>query len=248
MESPKRFEPGDIVYYIHYGKYGSVVVYYGTIEEQFQNCVTVNMLQPRETRTVEGVRFDLWKPDHKERKLPKGWTYDTILIEYGKTEDREKIHKALMKTHASDKDAIRKLIDKGYIVKRNTSYYANLSTFIGKGVWYPIKEFKPYDPMPSTVSLWINEVYDTYDEALKEAESYKAERYRIASLSDEEYALELIDRDIDRWAELYSIPSEKSEKCRQLLHGMDDVKDVETRIFNNCLQWKYTSKKRWNDI
>ena len=38
------------------------------------------------------------------------------------------------------------------------------------------------------------------------------------------------------------------QQYREWLLNMSNVEDIETRIFNGNVQWKYWTKKRWNYI
>ena len=54
---------------------------YGRVDEQFSDAVCIDLLEPKETRYIDGVPIDEFKDNQKYRKLPKGWTYNTKLYD-----------------------------------------------------------------------------------------------------------------------------------------------------------------------
>ena len=240
-----RFKNGDIVYW-HDSHDRYCRIKYGMVDTQFSDAVCIDLLDWRETRTIEGIRFDLWNPDFKPRKLPKKWTYDTQLFTLGKTDDYNIIDNIFRTLDIRNKDAIRKYYDDGYIVKKTLQHYAYPIAIIEKGTWYLNKKFKTYTP--TTISLEPHMVYDTYEEAEIEMHAYDAERDRIANLSDEEWSIEQITHHIDLWVELYHIPPEEEQRCRRFFAGLDNVEDVETRVSGGTLQWKRCKNKKWMSV
>ena len=67
-------------------------------------------------------------------------------------------------------------------------------------------------------------------------------------MSDLEWSIEQIDKDIDRWAAIYDISTEEKAKFRERIMCIDKLENVETRLFGGMVQWKYEDKKRWMNI
>lgn len=77
---------------------------------------------------------------------------------------------------------------------------------------------------------------------------HQAELKRQANLSDLEWSIEQIDKDIDRWAAIYDISTEEKAKCRERIMCIDKLENDETRVFGGMVQWKYEDKKRWMTV
>ena len=76
----KRFKNGDIVYWCHSEGNGRYTVKYGMVDEQFSDAVVIDYLAARERRLVNGIPIDEFESETKYKKLPKGWTYDTLSL------------------------------------------------------------------------------------------------------------------------------------------------------------------------
>ena len=66
--------------------------------------------------------------------------------------------------------------------------------------------------------------------------------------TDEEWSVEQIDHDLQRWAKIYSKSPEEVQNVRDFLLGMDKIEDIETRVFGEDFQWKYWKNKKWRTI
>lgn len=78
-----RFSKGDIVYWCE-REVGKYTVRFGVVEDQYSDGVYINFLELRERRRIDGIPLDEFrKTCHlaKYKKLPKDWSYDTLLYE-----------------------------------------------------------------------------------------------------------------------------------------------------------------------
>ena len=98
------------------------------------------------------------------------------------------------------------------------------------------------------ISVKPDKVYETYEEALKEKNEYEAEFRRIQNLSDLDWSVEQIDNTLERWAGVYCVPDTIKNKYREFLLSLSDLENVEVRIFNKDIQWKYWRNSRWRNI
>ena len=98
------------------------------------------------------------------------------------------------------------------------------------------------------VTLQKDNAFKTYEEAQAVIDAQEAEWKRQSELTDEEWSIEQIDHDLQRWAKIYSKSSEEVQKIRDFLLGMDKVEDIETRAFGEDFQWKYWKNKKWRTI
>lgn len=243
----KRFPKNDIVYFLkprqEYDR-----IQYGIVDEQFSNAVCIDLLNWREYRTIDGVRFDLWQPNYKPKKLPKGWTYNTKLWCFNQTDDFCELEKAWDNFDVANKELIWKhLTQTGFIVKRTLAFYERAEEVIEKGTWYLKKTLPSYTPCPTSISLQPYEVYHEYEEAQRALDEYDKERDRIANLSDKEWSIEQIRKTIETWSGLYRVEPDDVLKATNFLLSLKNIEDVEVRILSG-LQWKYWKNKKWNSV
>lgn len=107
-----------------------------------------------------------------------------------------------------------------------------------------------YEPKSEVVRS--DKVYFTYEEAAAERDAKIAEFKRQAALSDEEWSLELIEKDVRRYLSLYfgvlSLEQDEVDKYMDFFKELPRVEDIETRLFGGTLQWKYCKNKAWKNV
>lgn len=255
-----RYKNGDIVYWCQYQQ-GECHIHFGMVDTQFSDAICIDLLVPKDCRTVEGVPIKDWTPDNRQRKLPKSWTGDTKLFEYGYiydiSEDDEKFMCDLMNEKEfviTDKEKIMDVFNRGCLVKSKDNCHCIVDTEIGQGTWTlrmktsKIAGYAPYYGGIDYVSVSPYRVYDTYEEALAEKNEYEAEFKRIQDLSDLEWSIEQIDNTLNRWAGMYDISDKMKKAYREFLMELSNLEDVEVRIFGKEIQWKYWKNSRWRNI
>lgn len=67
-------------------------------------------------------------------------------------------------------------------------------------------------------------------------------------MSDYEWSVFLINKELNRWQNIYSISNEIIEKYRNFLLNLDDVENIEVRIYGSDIQWKRFKNSRWANI
>ena len=241
----KRFSTGDVVYWCHQRGH-EYSVHYGMVDEQFSDAVIIDYLAPRERRRVDGIFISEFKNEDHYKKLPKGWTYNTVLYEitYDDLTQAEKDFVFDIKNPACIKEAY----DKGYLVKDSTIFHGNIEAEITKEGYRIIKKYPMYEYHIDHISIRPNKVYFTYEEAEKEVNDNIAELKRQASLSDYDWSLEQIDKTINRWRTYHDASEKRAEKYHNWFVDMENIEDIETRIFGGEIQWKYWKNKKWNYI
>lgn len=242
----KRFKSGDIVYWCHQiGHDYSVKL--GMVDEQFSDAVCIDYLSPIENREVNGVPIDEFKSEDRYRKLPKGWTYNTRLFEmtYDDVSDGDLNNyiNGLM-----DSDGIKRLYDKGLLVKDVTKFHGVVESEITKDGYRIIKKYPMWQNHISNTSVRPDKVYFAYEEAQQEVDERVAEFNRQASLSEYDWSLEQIEKTIDRYISFQGETDVVRETYKDWFINMSNLEDIETRIFNGCIQWKYWKNKKWNNI
>lgn len=244
----KRFNQGDIVYWCHQDgcKYS---VHYGMVDEQFSNAVYVDYLVQRERRRVNDIPINEFENDQRYRKLPKGWSYDTKLfkITYA-TLTKEEMAFLSDTSNISKPEAVKEAYDKGWLVKDSTIFHGNIETEITKDGFKIVKKYPMWKHHVDHVSIRPDKVYFTYDEAQKEVDENIAEFYRQANLSDYDWSVEQIDKILKIYQSVNGATDEEVKKYRNWLLAMKDVEDIEVRMFEGNVQWKYYKNKRWNNI
>lgn len=239
-----RFQPGDVAYW--HRQHGNFhYVEYGIVDEQFSDAVCVDLLEPVECRYIDGVPLNNVPAVGKWHKLPKGWTYNTKLFEIEWKPDPATKD---FKFNIRDPECIKEAFKRGYLIKRVNKFMGTIETEISKEGWRIVKKYEAFKPIIFSASIRPYECYTTYEEAQKEIDDYNAELERQASLSDYEWSVELIDKDLDCWAKLYTIPQDTKLKYREWLLAMDNVEDLETRINMGSVEWKYSKNKKWRSI
>lgn len=242
----KRFNNGDIVFWCHCLGNGKYEVRWGMVDEQFSDAVCIDYLSPRERRLIDGISFDEFKDEQHYRKLPKGWTYNTELfkLEWEEMPDDEK--NFIINFH--NPETIKEAYEKGYFVKSRKIYHGDVEAEITKQGFRLVKKYPMWDHKIDYVSVRPDKVYFTYNEAKKEVDDEVAEFQRQASLSDYDWAVEQIDKDLERYKNLYGISEDVIKQYRDWLLSMKNVEDIETRLSGGGIQWKYWKNKKWMNI
>ena len=261
MINNKEFEIGELVYFID--KYAipyKYTVKFGTVLENYCDAVCIQLYDIRKDRIVKEYNYkdnnvnsdkvkitetpyENYATPSRWKKLPKGWNYATKLVETGWVSTG--LRKGLCIDNPTD---ILDAIDEGFLQKVNDIDYSYIDTEIDSKLgWRAIKRYegglKGYHPFYTSVRP--NEVYATYEEAKAVSDAYEAELERQASLSDLEWSIEQIDCDLNRWAKIYHISDELKQKYRDWIMQLKNLEDVETRVAEGNIQWKYWKNKRW---
>lgn len=242
----KRFNQGDIVYWCHRRGH-EYSVHWGMVAEQFSDAVVIDYLVPRERRRVDGVPIDEFQSEQRYRKLPKGWTYNTKLFEltWDDFTESEKAYKLNISIPVSIKYAY----DNGWLVKDSTVFHGVIEDEITKDGFRIVKKY-PRECLHHIdhVSIRPDKVYFTYEEAKKEVDENIAEFNRQANLSDYDWSVEQIDKTLGFWKHLSGSTDNEVKQYRDWLLAMDNVEDIEVRLFGGNIQWKYWKNKRWMNI
>ena len=241
----KRFNQGDIVYWCHQCGH-EYSVHYGMVDEQFSDAVCIDYLAPRERRRVDGVPIDEFQSEQRYRKLPKGWTYNTMLFEI--TYDPLSEEQIAFHIDIREPESIKTAYEKGFLVKDSTIYHGNIEAEITKDGFRIVKKYPMWQHHIDHVSIRPDKVYFTYEEAKKEVDDNIAEFHRQASLSDYDWSVEQIDKTIERWRYVTDSSPKAMKAYRDWLLNLENIEDIETRIFGGNIQWKYWNKKKWNYI
>lgn len=239
------FNQGDIVYWCENKGAGQFEVQFGMVDEEFCDKVCIDYLVPYERRRINGIPIKDFK-DEKYHKLPKGWTYNTKLYNLTWDEAPEEM-KHLLITNPAD---VKLGIEKGYLVKSKDVFDGEIQTEITKEgfrihlthpLWYHKTHY---------VGVERHRLRKTWEEAKADVDKEIAELQRQASLTDEEFVIEEIDKNLIKYCNFFGVPvgSEKHMKMREYMLGLDRIEDIETRVSSPGFEWKYYNRKKWITI
>lgn len=244
----KKFEVGSVVYFVNKFSNRGWEVRFGTVEEHYPGSICIQLYDYNRIRTINGIPENEFQTPSKWEKLPKGWSYDTKLIDI-------QIQKAWPETADtygfrldSPKD-IEQAIGSKLLEKVQNLTYGHYETEISaKDGWRVIHRYEYGEYHPSTISIYWHDVYATYAEAKAIVDAHEAELKRQASLSDYDWSVEQIDKTLGFWAHNHGISDDEKKQYRDWILSQDCVEDIEVRIHSGNLQWKYWKNQRWMDI
>lgn len=243
-----KFQPGDVVYWVGRHRHSPYEYYvdYGIVDEEFSDVVCIDRLHIRDNRYINDVPYKEFPSVTKWQKLPKGWTYNTELFAM---EWRNNDWAVLNTLRIDNPEDIKKALELGILVYlKDYDQTVPHSEIDKKFGWRIRKEHDDSVYVYPHVTLQKDNAFKTYAEAQAVIDAQEAEWKRQSELTDEEWAVEQIDHDLQRWAKIYSKFPEEVQKVRDFLLGMDKVEDIETRVFDGDFQWKYWKNKKWRTI
>ena len=240
-----RFKDGDVVYWCHHNGNANYEVKFGRVDTQFSDAVVVDYLVAKERRLIDGVPIEDFESETRYRKLPKGWSYDTRLFELTLKDYPE--YKDIS-FHLDNPEEIENAYDVGMLVKDSTIFHGNIESEIEKEGFRIVKKYPMWQHHIDHASIRPDKLYFTYEEAKSEVDANIAEFMRQAALSDYDWSVEQIDNTLNRWQKIMDSSDKERIKYREWILGMKNVVDIETRIFDGNVQWKYWKNKKWNYI
>lgn len=239
-----HYNPRDIVYVVERVPYDwRLAVKVCEVEDQYGDKVCVSFVTPKDSRIIDGIPIDQFEKT-KLKKLPKNWmasakTTDLYELTYDKS-----LYEKLSTIKLDDKAAIRKGLDEKVLVSGRRKL--SIQTDITKEGYYVYTHFETRERVSGTYG-W-NEIYDDYESAKEYIAAYYAELDRQSSLTDEEWSKEEILHTIDHYTSVYHVTDDELARIKDVVFGLEHIEDVEVRIHDGFLQWKYVKKKRWNTV
>lgn len=243
-----KFQPGDVVYWVGRRKHSPYEYYvdYGIVDEEFSDAVCVDRLHIRDNRYINDIPYKEFPSVTKWQKLPKGWTYNTELFAM---EWRNNDWAVLNILRIDNSEDIKTALEKGILVYLKdydqTVPHSEVDKKLG---WRIRKEHDDSVYKYPFITLQKNNAFKTYAEAKAVIDAQEAEWKRQSELTDEEWSIEQIDYDLQRWAKIYSKSPEEMQRVRDFLLGIDKIEDIETRVFGEDFQWKYWKNKKWRTV
>ena len=244
-----KFQSGDVVYWVERHRQPPYEYYidYGIVDEEFSDAVCVERLHIRDHRFIDNIPYNDFPQFTRWKKLPKGWTYNTKLFEIEWRSDKD--WSALGNLKINKPEDIKTALKDGIIIYLKdydqTVPHSEIDRKLG---WRIRKEHDNSTYIYPHVTLQKDNAFKTYAEAKAVIDAQEAEWKRQSELTNEEWSVEQIDHDLQRWAKIYSKSPEEVQKVRDFLLGMDKVEDIETRVFGEDFQWKYWKNKKWRTV
>ena len=127
-----RFSKGDIVYWCE-REGGKYTVRFGVVEDQYSDGVYINFLELRERRRIDGIPLDEFrKTCHlaKYKKLPKDWSYGTLLYELTSDPWLPEEEQLVKELKITDPKQIKEAYDRGILVEKEKIFKGDIYTDI----------------------------------------------------------------------------------------------------------------------
>lgn len=244
-EQNKELPIGTVVFYIH--QHGMKrEVKWGVVADRYPHNVVLELYDVFERRMINGIPYDEFVPDERYQKLPKGWSYDTRLYEQEIKKIPGEMWTALRKLAITCPQNIQRAIDVGYFVPVRTIDYSHIDVDYQKNQGFRLfKTMYRDEHHPSNLTFAWNEIYADYRDADESVKQYEEEMHIEAEMSDLEWSVYEIDHNLNR---AIAMTEANRIKCHNFLLSMDNVEDIETRVWGGYIQWKYWKNKKWNNI
>lgn len=259
-----EFPVDSIVYLVGTMPNSRRYVRFGIVDDnwysQWYSVVSIHFLEPKpitkyrsalfpDGATIQQVRDQY---SYIYRKLPKGWNYDTKLVEEFCDEAEHKaLSDALAKVDIKDPASILQAVKEGLLVRQdpirndtvavditNDGYCLHLAP---RGGMWAFHE-------PTEQDILTSHLYKTYAEAEQEANRINAEFARQAALSDYDYAVEQIDKTLAKYRLIHSCSDRDITSLRAQLLAMKRVENIETKTDCGNFVWRYLGNTRWNTL
>ena len=248
MKPSKTFKDGDIVYWCHQCGH-KYTVEFGMVNAEYSYpcAIYVDYLMPRERRNVNGVPINEFETETRYKKLPKGWTYDTQLyqITYDELSDEEK------NIDMTNPKTIKEAYKKGYLVKKENVFCGYIDEEITKDGYRLVKKY--YSPQLDrgviySATLIPSDLYLTHQEVKDIIDKKVSEFYKQAEMSDYDWSVKEVNKTLEHYKLLTQCSDREIQRYRDWILKLDKIEDIETRVFQRCVQWKYLKNQRWNTI
>lgn len=240
----KEIPVGSVAYFLENSKDGKRKINFGIVEEHYASSIALHLIERRDTRRIDDIPVKEFKTPTRWQKLPKGWSWNTRLFEI--TEER---FPEELRCNIDDAEKILQLYKEGYLVNVEDNDHAHFRSEVDKKYgWRIVREYPMLEYHPSYISVSYYNVFTSYADAKAELDKIHAEYSRQADMSDYDWSVEQIDHELDRWAKLYSITDVEKQKYRDWILAQRDVEDIEVRVAQGGIQWKYWKNKRWLNI
>lgn len=257
--NPKDVPVGSVAYYIR-KRDNRYFVDFGIVYEHYSDCVVLQKITFRDRRLVISeftkapVPFKDFPHQTEWRKLPKGWSWDTQLFRLISADMPPE--EADFKIRLDDPATIIEAYNRGYLVNVRDVPPEHLHSIIERENGYKIvKERDDAWPQhygnhipPDTVGIDFLQCFGMYEAAKAACDRAEGELQEQAEMSDLDWAIHLIDADLNRWQAMYSVSEENKQRARKLLMRLDNLENVETKVDGGYIWWRMFGLRRWRCV
>ena len=256
----RKFEIGQVVYYTKNLNANTPsqryiqTVGWGVVDEIYSDGYALAIYELVDARMVDGVPIAEYEFNQKRKKLPKGWSYDTELFKITTDPKWEKVFVDITARSKDitikDPENLKHLIDIGVLVRPSSQdSVMEVEADINKDGWTVVSAHRYWKHRQSDYEILpCHKLYGSYDEAKAVVDAYVAELNRQAELSDYDWAVEQIDKALDKWHGIYGASEDECKAIRNFLLKQDKVEDIDVRIVSAGFQWKYEKNKKWMTV
>ena len=243
----KEFPIGSVAYYIN----SDNNVDFGIVSEHFYGQTILQKYELKAVAKINGTpTFEMnfpteWQP------VPKHDDALTVEVDY-KLDERGK------EIFINSPQSIIQGIKSGILVmpyqNDNYSYIYEFSEdkakhkkeeLIPKKSYRIIRDIHVRNHRSNIAILRFGDFFHTYEQAKLTLEQQEREKERIKNLSDYDYAIYQIETAINKWEKLYGIFINDLQKYKNYLLSLKNIEEVEVRVYDQHIQWKYAKNKEW---
>ena len=248
-EYTEKFPQGSVVYYIE-SVQNTQLVKFGLAHEYFHDALRVKLLHVKDARLINGIPYSEFETPTRKKKLPKGWTYNTVLWE----EDcSESLFDKIGGIQLNEPDKILEAYNKGYLIDAEKYDDSWIEAVIEQDGYYlkrvypslynqPQRRTNPYIFVP------YHKVYHTFEEAQKVVDDWKAEQQRKGQLTDFEWNKEALEYELGRFQRMYNKSDEDIQQIKDFILTRPDFEDLDFKIGQGMFQFKNYKRKRWINV
>lgn len=242
----QKFPIGSVAYYVDTIPHScKETVYYGIVEENYINSVALHLLDLKKNRFIDGVSEYALKTPTRWQKLPKGWTYDTELFKL--TEQNN--FKKTSQYHIDNPEDILAAYRDGILVYVEDNDYCTFRSEVDKDKgWRVIRDYFYPDYHPSHISVSMDNIFATYQEAQAKVDKIEEEFKKQSEMTDHDWAIKDIDDTIASWGKFFNKTDTEKKKVRDFLLSQGPAENIEVRHFGENMQWKYIKNRKWLDV
>ena len=240
---------GEILYYIKdYNVYNGMFFDWGIIDKIYHDGYSVKKYIPYDNRTIQGVPINKFKFNMEYRKLPKGWSWDTDLVQLGYIPYEKLFPNFNTNVDITKPEEIKKAIDIGFLTQPGLYAGMKIEPCINTNGY---KIVCKYDKSVEDI-VFVDRCYACKDikEAIEKCKKYNDKIKAISEMSDKEYSIYEINRKIDIYSNLYPKNKEFAQETKRWLLNQDNIEDLEIRIYGGRLQYRYygNGTGHWHNI
>lgn len=262
--NPKDIPIGSVVYFVR-KKQNAYFVDYGLCIDHYKDCVAIQRVERRD-RTLVSSEFTKKPvpiadfPNVTEwRKLPKDWwtRWRGHIFEY--TSEPMTEEEAAFRIAPDEPQTIVEAYNRGYLVNVGDNPHSKIDCVIDKANGYRLEKRYEWEGFGKTadnyrfvhqdvvgIDFW--QCFTTYQAAQEACDKYREALEAQAKLTDLEWSILLINKDIDRWAARHQASSANKASAKAYLMRLKDLENVETRVTHEGIQYKYWKNTRWLDV